>query len=397
MREPAYGELLELVAAQASVINTQAAEIKRLATRVAELEAQLGLNSRNSSKPPSSDGLTKPAPKSLRKKTGREPGGQPGHEGRTLRQVPDPDVVIRHEPDCCHACGADLRARPDESVAARQVFDIPPIKVKVTEHRLVAKRCACGMLDTPADPGGVAAPVQYGPTLVAFAIYLYVGQFLSKARTAQAFAELFGIPIAEGTVGELTARAAIDLDQFNARLKTRIAAEPLAHFDETGFRVAGKLHWLRSASTPEYSLMTVHPKRGREAMDAAGVLPAFGGIAVHDAWAPYDTYPNIAAHQLCAAHVLRELQAVIDTVADPDGQSWCWARQIQTSLLALKTAVEDALAAGRASLDASLLATHTGLISSAAVITADDQTTTGPLVPRIGISFTCFGSCRASG
>ena len=387
MREPTYVELLELVSAQATVINTQGEEISQLKTVIAELRAQLGSDSRNSSKPPSSDGLAKPAPKprSLRHKTGRKPGAQPGHEGRTLQQVPDPDAVIRHEPDRCQACGADLRPRPEESVAKRQVFDIPPINVKVTEHQMVSKRCACGRLNTPPDPHGVAAPVQYGPTLIAFVIYLYMGQFLSKARTAQAFAELFGIPIAEGTVSALTTRAALDLDEFNARLKARIAAEPLAHFDETGFRVGGKLHWLHSASTERYSLMTVHPKRGREAMDAAGVLPAFTGIAVHDAWAPYDTYPGIAAHQLCGAHVLRELQAVIDTVTDATNTAsgaWCWAEQARTSLLALKTAVEDAIEAGHTSLNPGLLSTHTELIRSAAVIAADDQSETGPLANK---------------
>jgi transposase len=357
----------------------QAVEIERLKARVAELEARLGMNSRNSSRPPSSDAFDKPAPKSLRRRSGRRPGGQPGRDGRTLRQVSDPDEVRRHEPACCRGCGRRLDRAVVAGVERRQVFDIPPVSVRVTEHRLIAKRCRCGTVTRPAVPDGVAAPVQYGPRMAALIVYLYIGQFLSKKRTAQALAELFDTPVSEGTVAAVTARAADALDEFAERVRARIAVADLAHFDETGFRVDGRLAWLHSASTSTDTLLSVHPKRGTEAMAAAGVLPHFTGTAVHDAWAPYDTY-TAATHALCNAHLLRELQAVIDTTGNRS--SWCWASQAQTGLLDLKTAVEAAKTAGHASLDPAIVDHHARLIHDAAIIAAADYTHTGALAAK---------------
>jgi len=341
MSEPTIAELITLVATLQEELAILRAENQRLQARVAELEAQVAANSRNSSKPPSSDGLGKPAPKSLRKGSGRKPGGQPGHPGRTLLQVENPDSVIRHEPARCSCCGRDARAGIEIGVERRQVFDLPPVTVHVTEHQLVTRRCPCGTDTTATAPDQVAAPVQYGPRIVAIIVYLYVGQFLSKKRTAQALAELFGTPVSQGTVATVTARAAAGLDGFLAHTQEQITAAPVAHFDETGLRVDGKLRWVHSASTSKYSLITVHDKRGRAAMDAAGVLPGFTGVAVHDAWAPYDTY-TAALHALCNAHALRELQAVTDQTPDED---WCWAKQTADALCDLKDLVDTALAA----------------------------------------------------
>jgi len=223
-------------------------------------------------------------------------------------------------------------------VRRRQVFDIPPIAVRVVEHQLIERRCGCGCVTAGQAPEGVGAPVQYGPRIAAIMVYLYVGQFLSKARTAAALAELFGTPVSEGTVASMTARAAGGLAGFLGVVRDRIAAAQVAHFDETGLRVAGKLRWVHSASTDTYSLITVHDRRGREAKNAAGVLENFTGVAVHDAWAPYDTYSQLT-HALCNAHALRELAAVTelaiqnDTAENDakDGQ-WCWATQVADAL-----------------------------------------------------------------
>jgi len=316
---PSYEELAGLVAELRAHIAVQDA-------RIADLERQLAANSRNSSKPPSSDGLSKPAPRSLRKKTGRKPGGQPGRRGRTLEQVSDPDEVIRHEPTCCAGCGADACEGTEVGATRRQVFDLPPIRIRVTEHQLISRRCACGHTTTADAATGAGSPVQYGPRILAVIVYLYMGQYLSRSRTAKAMSELFSTPVAEGTVSAATAAAGADLGAFTGQVAARIAGADQAHFDETGFRVEGKLHWLHSASTALFSLITCHPRRGTKGMDAAGVLPHFAGVAVHDAWAPYDTYPQLT-HALCNAHVLRELIAVTDhhaaTATDP--ASWCWA------------------------------------------------------------------------
>lgn len=351
-------------------------EVAELRAQNAELRRRLDQDSSNSSRPPSSDSLfVRPAPRSLRGRSGRKPGGQTGHEGRALRQVEAPDQVEWHEPVACGGCGAGLPASAGmASVVCRQVFDIPAIRVRVTEHRLVERRCHCGKLTRAAAPAGVRAPTQYGPHAAAIGVYLYTGQFLSRQRTADALSELFATPVSAGTVSAWTARAADAVDScgLTDRVRAELAAAPVAHFDETGLRVAGRLHWVHSASTGEYSLISVHPKRGRVAMDAAGVLPGFTGVAVHDAWAPYDTYTT-ATHALCNAHLLRELVAVIEQAggeAEPAGAAWCWAGQVRDALLKLKKLVEGAHAAG-VEVDVGTREHLVHQIRSAAVIGAD--------------------------
>jgi hypothetical protein len=245
------------------------------------------------------------------------------------------------------------------------VFDLPPMTVRVTEHQLIARRCSCGTTTCGAPPAGVTAPVQYGPRITAIILYLYVGQFMSKKRTAQALAELFGTPVSEGTVATMTTRAADGLDGFLDQVKDRIVESETAGFDETGLRVAGKLHWVHCARTGRYTLITCHTKRGREGIDDMGVLGRFRGVAVHDAWAPYDTYIE-SEHQLCCAHALRELQGVADT-APPDAQ-WCWATQVSDALVAMQHLAADAIATGADRIDPDALAEQVRRYRSAAQI-----------------------------
>jgi transposase len=365
---PSYEQLAAENAALRAVLDELRSDIAVLRAENAELRRQLGLDSRNSSKPPSSDPpFGKPAPKSLRRKSGRKPGGQPGHPGSTLRLVADPNERLRHEPGACAGCGADLAEAPAPEVGKerRQVFDLPPMTVKVTEHQLIARRCPCGTTTCGTPPDGVSAPVQYGPRITAIILYLYVGQFLSKNRTAQALAELFGTPVSEGTVAAMAERAADGLDGFLDDVRNRLAGSPVAGFDETGLRVAGKLHWVHCARTGKYTLITCHAKRGREGINDMGVLARFNGVAVHDAWAPYDTY-IAPEHQLCCAHVLRELQGVADTAA-PDAD-WCWATQAADALVAMQRLVTDAVTAGAAAVDPDALDKHIRLYRSAAQI-----------------------------
>ncbi|MDT5046856.1 MAG: transposase, partial [Mycobacterium sp.] len=285
-RRPSYEELAAENAALRETIEDLQAVVTALRAEIAELKRQLGQDSSNSSKPPSTDSpFAKPAPKSLRRQSGRKPGGQPGHPGSTLPLVADPKTRLRHEPGACGGCGADLAEAPD----------------------------------------GVTAPVLYGPQITAIVLYRYVGQFLSKKRAAQALAELFGTPLSEGTVAAMCERAASGLDGFLDVVRDRIADAESAGFDETGLRVASSLHWVHCARTGKYTLITCHAKRGKQGIDDMGVLGRFKGVAVHDAWAPYDTYLD-PAHQLCCAHALRELQGVADA-APPDAQ-WCWATQV---------------------------------------------------------------------
>lgn len=355
----------ELADSQAALAQA-VADLAQARDRIAELEARLNQTPRNSSRPPSAEGLGKPVPRSLRKKSGRRPGGQDGHEGRTLVQAAKPDREVPHEPACCGRCGAGLAGRQVTAVERRQVFDLPPVKIKVTEHQLIERECACGHRTRAAAPEGADAPVQYGPRIAAIIIYLYAGQFLSRKRTAQALAALFGVPLSEGTVAGITARAAGRLGGFLERARAEIAASPVAGFDETGFRVEGRLHWVHCARTGKYTLLTVHPRRGTQAMEAMGVLASFAGVAVHDAWAPYDTYTT-PEHQLCCAHALRELQAVTDMAAEGE---WCWAAQAAEAITGMQKLVSEAISQGRAAADPAALAALTRTYRSAALIGA---------------------------
>jgi transposase len=247
----------------------------------------------------------------------------------------------------------------------RQVFDLPPMTVRVTEHQLIARRCSCGATTCGTAPDGVTAPVQYGSRVTAIILYLYVGQFLSKKRTAQALAELFGTPVSDATVAAVTRRAADGLGEFLGVVGDRIAAAEVAGFDETGLRVAGRLHWVHCARTDRYTLITCHPKRGRAGIEDAGVLGRFRGVAVHDAWAPYDTYAD-AEHQLCCAHALRELAGVAD--AAPPNADWCWAGQAADALVAMQKLVTEAIATAATGLDQDGLDKQVQLYRSAAQI-----------------------------
>src|SRR6266511_2120062 len=303
-----------LVAANAE----QASLIATLNARVAELERRLGKDSSNSSRPPSSDGLGKPpAPRQRRRGGGRAAGKQPGAPGVHLAQVACPDEVVAHRPVVCGGCGGDLTLAPVMGVEVRQVFDLPEVRLWVCEHRAERRACACGQVTSGVFPGLARAAACYGPGVRALGVYLGVWQHVPVERATQVLDDGVGADVSAGWLGGLLPEAAGGLGGFMDRVREQLAGAEVAHFDETGARVAGRLAWVHSASTPLLSLFTVHPKRGVVAMDAAGVLPGFGGVAVHDGWSPYWRYPK-ATHALCAAHLGRELEAA----AELPGQGW---------------------------------------------------------------------------
>ena len=349
--------------AQVSEIEVLREQVSVLQAQVADLAAQVKRTSRNSSQPPSADGLGKPAPKSLRNKTGRKPGRPKGQPGATMELTDHPDHLVRHEPACCSGCGAGLAGAAQTGMERRQVTEIPQVKTTVTEHQLIELECACGARTKGEAPAGVTAPVQYGPRVSALAAYLWHGQFLSRDRACAALGEMFGCAPSPAVIANAARKiAAFASPAVEAIIKALLVSE-VTHFDETGFRVAGKLAWVHSASSGKYALVTVHAKRGKLGMDAAGVLPSFEGIAVHDAWAPYDTYTGVAAHALCGAHVLRELIAVTETGTGLDA---VWARQAIDALLALKDAAAAARAAGQAVISTDLLDKHAKYFTDAA-------------------------------
>lgn len=326
--------------------------IVALAGRVAELEARLGKNSRNSSKPPSSDGLGKPAPKSLRRASGRKPGKQPGGQGFRLAAREDPDLVVVHTPHRCAGCGSDLAHAQVVGAEVRQVFDLPPIALQVTEHQAQRRACGCGQITTAGFPTQASAPTCYGPGVAALGAYLLGRQHLPVQRAAECLAEAFGAPVSTGWLAGLLSTAAGGLDGFLAIAGEQLSAAPVAHFDETGARVCARLGWVHVACNQQWTLLHLDAKRGKTAMDAAGVLPEFTGVAVHDGLPAYRRYEH-ATHGLCNAHHLRELLGM----AEQTGQHWPVA--LGELLVELHVAVDNAKAAGKTRLAARTLATYT--------------------------------------
>jgi transposase len=301
----------------ASKLDELAAANLALSADNAQLRARLKMNSQNSSKPPSSDGYSKPAPKSRRSRSGKKPGKQPGAPGKNLPQVDDPDTIVPHAPDHCEHCGESLADAPVIKVTRRQVYELPSIEAIITEHRAERRRCHCGCETTAPFPDEATGPACYGPNLRALVCYLVVRQHIPIARVAELMRDAYSIPVSSGTIVAMVKEGAAMLDGFLAELRDQLGAADVAHADETGLRVESSLHWVHSVSTRLLTLYHLDKKRGTDAMDAMGVLANFTGVLVHDGWSPYRRYTALT-HALCGAHHLREL----DGVAEVDGQGW---------------------------------------------------------------------------
>jgi len=297
--------------------------IEKLESRVAQLEGQLSKNSRNSSKPPSGDGFGKRT-KSLRVPSERKTGGQAEHPGQTLEWSNAVDHLEAHRLHQCEGCGASLELEPLKSVLARQVRDVAAVRVEVTEHQVEVKICPCCALEQQAAfPAGVNSVVQYGPRLKSMMLYLMEGQLLPSNRTCEVLSDVLGVRLSEGTLYNTRAQCFEQLEPLTTAIQGAIVASQVAHFDETGLRVNGKLWWLHVACTNGLTYYFVHPKRGRVAMDEMGILPEFESKAIHDGWKSYAGYD--CEHFLCNAHHLRELQFILERYE----QSWAF----QMSLL----------------------------------------------------------------
>lgn len=311
-----------LIAALQAQIAQQQTTIAALQARNAELERQLGLNSGNSGKPPSSDGLRKKPARvsSLRERSGKKTGGQKGHPGKTLCRSETPDATVDHFPKTCSECGAALTGAMATSHIARQVFDLPePRPLIVTEHRAHACLCGnCGAETRAAFPEDVTAPVQYGAGIAAVVVYLLHFQLLPEKRLAALMADLFGVNLVTATIAGMSRSCATRFQGFAAAVRDCVAAAPVKHMDETGFRIGGKTQWLHIASTIRMTFYRVSPKRG-------SLLGNVLGIVVHDHWKPYYTL-NGVLHALCNAHHLRELQALVEIEKED------WARRMQRLL-----------------------------------------------------------------
>jgi transposase len=307
--------------------------IQQLETRVHELETRLSKDSSNSSKPPSSDGL-KRKPKSLRKQSGKKPGGQQGHTGKGLAQVSNPDTIVTHTPASCTRCGSNLNDVQGSCAEQRQVFDIPQPKINVTEHRVEEKKCpCCGEITRASFPDNVKGPVQYGDRIRALIAYFSHEHFIPVDRVCAIIEDVFGVSLSPGTCANVDEQLFINLEVFEASLKAHLLATRVLHFDETGMRCEKKLHWVHVTSSQMATFYTMHTKRGQEAMDAADILPKFQGHAIHDHWFPYFAYTQVK-HGLCNAHHLRELIFVHEQEKEE------WAKQMHDLLIFANKEVE---------------------------------------------------------
>jgi transposase len=317
-------------------------QVTLLSERISALEAQLAKDSHNSHLPPSSDRFGR-QPKSLRKQSGKQPGGQAGHAGNTLKLSETPDLVIMHPVDYCQHCQRDLREVESLHVERRQVIDLPPKRVLVIEHQAHQKCCPhCQQISLAAFPEDVRAPVQYGAAIGAVGVYLVQQQLLPYERACEVLEDLLGPSMSVGTLQGLVERCAKQLEPVEQQIKAALCQADVLHQDETGLYVAGQRHWMHVSSTEQLTHYAVHAKRGKEALDAIGILEGFAGVSVHDGWRSYWQYA--CQHALCNVHHLREL-----TFLDEEQQQ-DWAGRIKTLLLDIKAAVEQARAEGRSSL-----------------------------------------------
>jgi transposase len=277
-----------------------------LQTEVRRLRDAAAQNSHNSSRPPSTDGVEQPKPKSLRKKSGRKSGGQPGHPGRTLQSTDTPQHVQIHRLLECE-CGEDLSQEPALDYQRRQVFDLPPLELECTEHRAEIKECpCCHRIGVAAFPAEAQAPVQYGKNFRALLAYFYDAQQGASRRIREMCAEMFGNAVSEATLQSARQEQYEALEPFEERLVDILPQEPVLHADETSVMIAKVRHWLHVLCTPLLTFFTIHLSRGKDAIEAAGIIPRFTGWLMHDFLSSYLGFEN-CLHTFCKSHLLREL------------------------------------------------------------------------------------------
>ena len=310
--------------------------IDALEQRIETLE----LNSRNSSKPPSSDKgnfTNPPKPKSLRKKTTKKRGGQPGHKGHTLEKSSNPDIIIEHQlPSQLHCKGCSKLINTHAATYhSRQVFDIPPISIQITEHRAQQCECPhCHITNSADFPTNVTAPVQYGPLLQATCIYLNSYQLLPYKRLSQTFSDLFSIPLSQGTIANIIRNVGAKANQAIHPIYKAISEASIMHCDETGCRVNAKRHWLHVASNSYQTYYHIDAKRGVQALENIGLLAYYQGSLIHDCLGAYNHYEQ-CKHGICNAHILRELIYIEEQLKQ------AWSTEMKELLLYTKALVEN--------------------------------------------------------
>ena len=316
--------------------------IDQLTARVNELESQANKNSKNSHKPPSSDGL-KRQPAQPRQLGQRPKGGQPGHKGHSLMMHPSPDHVEHYGIEGHCECGLPLSEALLDTGERRQQWDIPAPQIVVTEYRQLIGTCSCGNVHKGKFPASLPPYISYGARLKAYTVGLVQGHFISLSRVTEIVSDQYGVKPSDGSVQRWIGQASENLATTYTDIRDTISSSAVANFDESGIRAQGKTQWLHVAATPEAVYYTAHARRGQEAMTAAGILPVFQGVAVHDHWKPYFRFDHVV-HSLCVTHLLRELNYFDETLKHQ------WPAQLKQVLIDAKTAVAQAKAVQQTSL-----------------------------------------------
>lgn len=313
-----------------ALVKSQSEEIAHLKGRIKELEGRLNQNSSNSSRPPSSDGFKKRIA-NLRKRSGKKPGGQPGHQGDTLQMISDPDEVILHLPNRKNCCSCGCEAWEKLAFEVAQVVDIPVIKAKITEHRKVRYKCRnCGEILSGTFPEGIVANrAQYGEGIQSLAVYFNEYHFIPYHRLKELFSDCFSLTLSVGSLVNFIKKAGERLATFEDHLRDALLSSSLLHGDETGMRCESKTQWIHSLSNDQLTYYQLDAHRGTEGQEQIGLLPAYKGHLVHDRYASYFQYEQMD-HSLCNAHLLRELKYLYEQ------EGCCWAEQIKNLLLKAK-------------------------------------------------------------
>jgi transposase len=332
-------EIIDILLSMFSIVQQQA-------ERIAELEAQLNKNSKNSSKPPSSDGFKKPV--SLRESSGKKVGGQRGHEGNGFKITQEPDEYIRHEPEACVNCPRSGECRDNQEICeTRYEIDIN-IQTVTTAHQAVRVKCPeTAQILTGKFSETINATIQYGTNLKALVVSLNTIGMVSINRVHEILSGLFGIPLSTGTITTMISECAEKVSETVDEIKKAIINSPVIHNDETGIRVDKQTMWAHTASTGSLTYIDVVPKRGKDGINAIGILTEYQGISVHDCWGPYFRYDSII-HGLCCAHLRRELTGVVENT----GQAW--AQNMIDMLLCMKYDKEELTEQGKTEADQSM-------------------------------------------
>jgi transposase len=333
----------EVLAEQKALIQQHGEQMSSLSEQVKSLRDRLAKDSHNSHLPPSSDRFVR-TPKSLRTKSGKKSGGQPGHPGSSLQWSSTPDEIIQRQVERCEACQHDLHAVAACGAERRQVVDLPSPRLVVREYRAEQKQCPhCHHITMATFPAGVQAPIQYGPNVGATAVYLVEQQLLPLARACEVMRDLLGVQMSEGTVCDLIKRCALALATVEQQIKAALKQAEVIHQDETGLYVAGKRHWMHVTCTPTLTHYHVDKSRGQAALEAIGILPSFTGISIHDGWGSYFLYD--CQHAACIVHLLRDLVFLAEE------QGVVWAADLKELLLDMKQATDEAREQGKPGLD----------------------------------------------